>query len=367
MSYLATNNQVRHMYVANGEIAADINGGNKGAIAVKDFTDGGRKQVYLQYRSGNDGDVLRSDIIDVQNITQFTLVKASRDLRPLRQVALSFSDDTHDPIQGETYGFNLTFRQFLSRSDIDEYNRNASVIAYQGMEQSDVLLLLAFTIKASLYKDAWNLVDVYLSTTGNAADVALKDADLSLLVGTVGVNDAVVQLKTKYKGNYKAIIFKEKIQPFEQGVHEDKPVFFDVRPGVVMRNSFEYSWGLVKPIEVADEANYVIYNGTNEYDDGLPNATHLPNGRKVASLEWATTAMRGDTDKDFNWPMNIKTNYEVNPNAQYDMIDIHFYKTLSQDSVQKSEKQLTIAVPANNTAIVTALETATGLTADVRQ
>lgn len=347
MSYLATNNQVRHMYVGTGTLESltglapkaakeKITAGDKGDLFYRAFENpsGFGKQLYFQYRSGDDGDVLRSDIIDVANITQLTLAKAENERRALRTVTLKFRETSHQPITGESYGFNLVFRQFLSRSDRDEYVRSASVIVPSDtFTQGEVLLVLAATIKASLIKDAWDFIDVYIGT------VKITEEHIHALTGTYGVNDALEALVSEagLPKTATSITFKEKVQKFERGVTEDKPLYFDIRPNDVVSNSFPYVWGEAK---VADPTTATPYDGSN-----ADAADCIPNGRNVASLEWATTAMRGDTEKDFNWPMNIKTDYVVDPNKEYDLVDIHFFKTLSQDSVQKSEKQLTIAVP----------------------
>ena len=71
------------------------------------------------------------------------------------------------------------------------------------------------------------------------------------------------------------------------------------------------------------------------------------------------------------FPHVIRTKYLVNPDNKYNVIDIHYAYVGPNESVQKSEKDITIVVPkigadnqtsnslANN--IISAINTATGL------
>ena len=51
---------------------------------------------------------------------------------------------------------------------------------------------------------------------------------------------------------------------------------------------------------------------------------------------------RGDHYRMMGYPNIIKTEYLVDPEAAYDVIDIHYAFTDSNEGVQKSEKTITI-------------------------
>lgn len=80
---------------------------------------------------------------------------------------------------------------------------------------------------------------------------------------------------------------------------------------------------------------------------------------------------RGDMYRGIGYPNNIPTTYLVDPTVKYNVIDIHYAYVGSNESVQKSEKTITLVVPkvgATNSAsnklandIIEAINTATGL------
>ena len=98
----------------------------------------------------------------------------------------------------------------------------------------------------------------------------------------------------------------------------------------------------------------------------------IPDGHKIADLEYFCMGERGDVYRMVGFPNVIRTKYLVNPDLKYNTIDIHYAYVGSNEAVQKSEKDITIVVPKvgdnNQTSnkltndIITAINTATGLT-----
>jgi hypothetical protein len=72
---------------------------------------------------------------------------------------------------------------------------------------------------------------------------------------------------------------------------------------------------------------------------------------------------RGDIYRN-NGCHNFHTEYLVDPSKEYYTLDIHYYTQLSNESVQKSEKDITIVSDNKGVinSIVTAVSTATGKT-----
>ena len=123
---------------------------------------------------------------------------------------------------------------------------------------------------------------------------------------------------------------------------EQTPVYFTVQPVAVMVNGDERIWATVTEST----------NGT------------IGNGKKIADLEYFCMGERGDMYRNIGWPHNIPTTYLVDPTNTYHVFDIHYAYVGNNESVQKSEKNITI-VCSNKTEfnkIVTAFNTATGLT-----
>ena len=73
---------------------------------------------------------------------------------------------------------------------------------------------------------------------------------------------------------------------------------------------------------------------------------------------------RADIYRGVGFPNNIPTKYMVDASKEYHVLDIHYAYVGSNESVQKSEKDITIvcADMAELNKIITAVNGATGLT-----
>jgi hypothetical protein len=117
----------------------------------------------------------------------------------------------------------------------------------------------------------------------------------------------------------------------------------------------------------------ILYNGDERIDwatsnsDGtvteengkiavVPDETAalIGHGEILADLEYFCMGERGDIYRNVGWPNVIPTTYLVDPTKTYDVIDIHYSYTGSNESVQKSEKDLTVLFIPNTIDNVTA-------------
>ena len=93
----------------------------------------------------------------------------------------------------------------------------------------------------------------------------------------------------------------------------------------------------------------------------------VPDGHLIADLEYFCMGARGDIYRGMGYPNTIKTTYLVDPSAVYDVLDIHYFYTGSNESVQKSEKTITLVAVDDGShtamnALIGAINTASGLT-----
>ena len=77
--------------------------------------------------------------------------------------------------------------------------------------------------------------------------------------------------------------------------------------------------------------------------------------KKLAELEYAAHGWRGDFYRDKGWPYSFSTKYEVDLSEDYDVIDIHYFFQGQGVSVQQSEKEITLIVPAEDTDVLGAI------------
>lgn len=119
---------------------------------------------------------------------------------------------------------------------------------------------------------------------------------------------------------------------------------FDVFPSTIYVDGNETQWGTATP--------------------GVSNQT-VPNGKRMADLEWFTFGERADYYRGMGYPNNFDFTPLVDPSVAYDALEIHFAYQGSCEDIQKSEKDITIIGPtAKISALVTELQKATFLGAN---
>ena len=327
-------NQVRQLYVAkelknSHVLAADA---AAGSIAVN--SDTAKNHLYFEYKSADN--LTRSDLIDIKNILYAKATDADSMAHELKAVTVTLDNEVNAgvPVAGQDYILRIIFKQYLGMSDEDQYLKYGMVHAYAGMTASDFYKKLALSLVKNFSREVVPLVKFVLTNSDDEAvpvDANTKESSLT--------------------ETYKALVIDEVEQPWRLGIMEQTPVYFDVQPTSVTVNGDERIWGKVEDTEPA---------GT------------IANGKKIADLEYFCMGERGDMYRGVGFPNNIPTTYLVDPTVKYNVIDIHYAYVGSNESVQKSEKTITLVVPkvgaknnvsnvlANN--IITAINTATGLT-----
>lgn len=330
MSVFSTN-QVRQLYVAKTlrtphVLASD----DAGSIAVK--SDTAKNHMYFEYKGADN--LMRSDLIDIKNLLYVKATDADNMAHKLRAVTVTLDSEVNAaPVAGQDYILRIAFKQYVGMSDEDQYFKYGMVHAYAGMTASDFYKKLALSLAKNFSREIVPLVKFILTDSGNGAvpvDATTKESSLT--------------------GTYKALVIDEVEQPWRLGTMEQTPVYFEVQPVPITVNGDERIWGKVEETGPA---------GT------------IANGKKIADLEYFCMGERGDMYRGVGYPNNIPTTYLVDPTVKYNVIDIHYAYVGSNESVQKSEKTITLVVPkvgATNSVsnklandIIKAINTATGL------
>ena len=324
-------NQVRQLYVAktlktSRVLATDT----AGSIAVK--SDTAKNHLYFEYKGADN--LMRSDLIDIKNILYAKATDADDMAHELRAVTVTLDSEVNAaPVAGQDYILRIAFKQYVGMSDEDQYFKYGMVHAYAGMTASDFYKKLALSLAKNFSREIVPLVKFILTDSKDEAvpvDATTKESSLT--------------------GTYKALVIDEVEQPWRLGIMEQTPVYFEVQPVPVTVNGDERIWGKVEETDPA---------GT------------IANGKKIADLEYFCMGERGDMYRGVGYPNNIPTTYLVDPTVKYNVIDIHYAYVGSNESVQKSEKTITLVVPkvgATNSVsnklandIIKAINTATGL------
>ncbi len=332
-------NQVRQLYVATALKSPIIASDTAGSIAVK--SDTAKSHLYFEYMGV--GGMTRSDLIDIKNILYAKATDADDLAYDLAKYKLTLDTTVNggEPVVAQDYILRIAFRNYPGLSEEDQYFKYGMVHAVTGMTASDFYKTLALSLVKNFSREEQGLLKFYLETGGSDAGVVAgtptevtKDTKESSLTGT-----------------YTGIIIEEAPQDWILGVMEQAPVNFTIQPDLIIDNGDERIWGVVKKV-----------TSTNS----------IPDGHKIADLEYFCMGERGDVYRMVGFPYVIRTKYLVDPDIKYNVIDIHYAYVGPNESVQKSEKDITIVVPkveANNQAsnalansIISAINTATGLT-----
>ena len=326
-------NQVRHLYVVttDGTIKSPsvITTDKAGAIAVKKNA---ANDTYFQYMSP--AGLVRSDLLTKGNVQSIKVTDAADMARKLKAVTLTLDNTVNEgnPVAGQDYLVRIHIRQYIGMSDQDVYIKHGVARAYTGMTASELYKTLALSLANNFKRELYPLVDISLidSTNDTTKYPVLKNGQIQTLEAN----------KT-----YKGILINEVPQEWFLGTKQQVPVYFTVQPDIITVDGDSRIWGVVKDTDSAEV---------------------IDNGKNIADLEYFCMGERGDIYRNISWPDFIPTKYLANPTLKYNTIDIHYAYVGANQEVQKSEKDLTIAIPSTIDAktFITAIQTNTGVTAE---
>ena len=315
-------NQVRQLYVATAfktphVLASDA----AGSIAVKNDT--AKSHLYFEYKGADN--LMRSDLIDTKNILYAKATDATAMAHDLKSVTIALDSNVNGgaPVAGQDYILRIAFKQYVGMSDEDQYFKYGMVHAYAGMYASEFYKVLAVSLAKNFSREVVPLIKIEIKTASATTEVTptTKVADLT--------------------GTYTGVVITEVEQPWRLGVMAQTPVYFTVQSVPVTVNGDERYWATL-----------------TESTSGS-----IGNGKTIADLEYFCMGERGDMYRQVGWPHNIPTTYLVDPAKAYYVFDIHYAYVGSNESVQKSEKTITIvcADKAELNKVIAAFNTATGL------
>lgn len=412
-------NQARQLYVAKELKTSNvISTDAAGSIAVK--SDTAKNHLYFEYMGA--GGMLRSDLIDIKSIMHAKATDADDLAHELAKykVVLDPNVNGGSPVAGQDYLLRITFRNYIGLSEEDQYIKYGMVHAVAGMTAGAFYQELYKSLKKNFSREAEQLLNFSLEGTaakaimttnteitvtavetgviGNsikfaiesitatnagfkvtqedgftvirasltAAKETIKDLKdlvaanpgIAEMITVTGTDRTAVQLEATpvalTGGDASGLIVEEAPQEWILGTFPQVPVNFTLMPDSIVVNGDDRIWGLVEK---------------------QASTNSIPDGHKIADLEYFCMGERGDVYRMMGFPNVIRTKYLVDPDLKYNTIDIHYAYVGPNEAVQKSEKDITIVVPkvdANNQAsnkltndIITAINNATGLTITV--
>ena len=327
-------NQVRHLYVANAVKDAVTATDAVGTIAAIKQADTDATNLYFSYKGADT--VLRSDAIDLKNLLSIKATKAEHMAHKLKAVTVTLDNSVNGgiPVGGQDYILRIAFRQYIGMSDEDLYFKYGNVHAYTGMGASDFYKEMAVSLAKNFTRELAPLVNISLVNSTSVNVPVLKDGKIQKF------EDAT----------FKSILIEEVEQEWTLGIKEQVPVYFTIQSVPIIVDGDERTWATVANAD---------------------SPKTIGNGKKIADLEYFCMGERGDIYRNIGWPKSIPTKYLVDPTKVYNVIDIHYAYVGSGEGVQKSEKTLTIVVPASDgdtltTNLITKINQITGLSTELK-
>ena len=324
-------NQVRQLYVAKAVKTDTETLATAGDIAPK--ADAAKTTLYFQ--SMSPAGIVASDKIDLKHILYAKATPSKALAHKLVRYSVTLDAGVSStPVAGQNYILRLAFRQYIGVSEEDQYFKYGEVIARSGMTASDFYKKMAISLAKNLENKTGStpLVNIYLNRAAeDETDVPVtattKESDLN-------------------KDDYNKIIIEEAEQPWVLGMMPQAFIPFTPQFLTITVDGEDRLWGVATVV--------------------TPKKT-VPDGHLIADLEYFCMGARGDIYRGMGYPNIIKTAYLVDPSAVYDVLDIHYCYTGSNESAQKSEKTITLVAVDDGihtamNALIEAINKASGLT-----
>lgn len=314
-------NQARQLYVME-KYEAPTADSKAGTLTLK--TDTAKNHLYLSYK-GVDS-LMRSDLIDIKNILYAKANDAANMAIKLKKYTITLNSKFNSgaPIVGQDYIVRIPIKGYLGMSDEDMYFKHGMVHVYN-TNASTFYKTLAVSLAKNFCREPQKLVKIELTTTDSSVEVT----------GTTNID--------KLTDTYTNVVVSEVEQPWVLGKFPLTGVDFKVEPLTVTYQGTESTeWATI----TKDTAGTVN------------------NGKIIADLEYFCMGERGDIYRGAGYPNNINTKYLVDETKPYYTFDVHYAYVGSNESVQKSEKDLTVVCATKDTlnSLINAFTTATGMT-----
>lgn len=314
MSVFSTN-QNRQFYVAESVVDTVNESSKAGDITVKVLAKNSVDKEFYFLVKGADT-VLKSDLIPVKNLNYIKSIAASEMVRPLKFVLVSLNTDVNEgkPVVGQDYILRINFRQFYGMSDGDQYFKDVAVRATSAMKD-----------------DTSKFYTKMLETLNKS---------FSREVGATADSNPYLKFEVTTDG----LLITEKEQEWSLGLEAQEPVIFDIAETTIYVDGVDEVW-LTK---------------TDKTDKATAS---VKNGKSIADLEWFYMGERGDQYRYVGYPNYIPTKYLVDPDKEYDVLEVHYAFTDTGVNSYRSEKDITIVAPTGSviSSLAAKIKTATGV------
>lgn len=272
-----------------------------GTMGIKTMDNGCSKDIFFIYKGVDT--TMRTDLINSKKIDYIKVTKAADMAMPLKSTKVSL-DKNEELILGQDYVLRIVFKQFYGQSENDIYVKDVAVHVTSALKKN----------VAEFYKAMVNSLNLAFARE----------------LGATKKSNPYLDFKAEADG----IVITEKPQPWRLGLESQKPVNFEVQPTTVYDGVSDILW--------ATKEGGGIIDKTPKKAEIKVGENAIGNGHTIADLEWFCMGERGDQYREIGYPTYIPTKYLVDPEKEYNVLDIHYHFTDSGVNSYHSEKEITI-------------------------
>ena len=300
-------NQVRQLYVVDNVVSSESALATAGDVFAKKSGD----DIYFKY-VGALGDTMRTDIVNQKQLIYTSVATSDKLAYKLKGQKITLNPNVNGgkPIEGRDYILRVLFSEYIGISPVDKTLKYGTVHITPGMTASDFYAEMAYALMQSQKKEPNPIMNVavMINSEGNV------------------ISDTDTLQDVKDTGTIEGIIMFEAGQPWHLGVMPQGVIKIDAQVTKITYNGDDsIFWGVVE-------------------DATMPSSYVLPEGQKIADLEYFCMGERGDQYRNAGWPNVIQTKYLVDPTAEYDLYTIHYAYVGEGTHQEKSEKDIQFAV-----------------------
>ena len=313
-------NQNRQLYVVKevhdaGLVASSSGHLTPGGIHFNHDTAG---HIFAQYVNAK-GEAIRTDIINPNKVNYIRRTAAADMIPKVRKYTIGVNADIQTDSKvpaGKHYILRLDFTKLVGISDEESGMVFGDYYTTTTTDAAALLKHLALSLAKNIGADKTQtkLAKIMLGTTVITA--ATKFSDIESVTGDLTVT--------------------EMAQDWARGKRQ-----FAILPFTVSGNKIT--------IDGVDVAWLATENGEVPFTS---EAALTTNGKLVADLEWFCAGEKGDQYRGINWPNNIDTEYMVDPETNYDMLDISYFYSGDNEDIQHSSKVMTFVGPTSVIAAI---------------
>ena len=319
-------NAVRHVIVAkaaNDVKIIDLKTGNKvvvdgqgsgssGAAGTGEVNASAVEKFYIQYVNAY-GDIMKSDIVDKDKIRHY----AAKPFKVGTQRTVTIKVNKTELAPNTEYSLRVMIREVMSGSQEDQM---VGVVSYTTSSATDA---------TALSKELTDGLAEQINKMYGVAGKNYNKLDWPVLeaVGETGDTADTIVIKE----------VADNLKPWIIGKVQLRSYNFDIYPNPVLS------------ISSTGNTNFESFDwiDASDVDKGLFTKTVGGSlgrgaGKVAADLEYFYHGEIGDFYRMNNYPLNITTEYMVDPKKNYDSVDLAFFYRGEATSPQASEKQLMI-------------------------